>query len=418
MITTNRKKILEHYSEEDLARCAEVVTKARMRIVVAHRFLSTLVLRLPCVPAVGSTSAGEFTTAATEGNNIYYNPEFFLDLEQRHVEGVLVHELMHCILEHHLRRGSRHPLIWNLACDYVINPILEDDFNFRLPSDRIRETKYDGKNAEAVYELLLKEMPIIKIGNVGEGDGSSSDGHKDSQQEDYEQQQVQGQVLDAKEVDEAPGDGKQAENWPGIAAAAAQQAKMQGDSIPSFIERTMNLNQKADNAWLTALYQYFTPSKVDHSWKRSDRRFLAQGIYLPALAGEQIEHAIVIEDSSGSISPDELGLFNSAILGVVSETRPKLLTVLGADTHVRNMHQYTEADYPIKAIPPPEGGGGTSFVDALQKAKTIGPVEPTVVIYLTDGYGEFGDPPPYPILWVCTTDVVAPFGETVQLRAI
>jgi lysozyme family protein len=42
------------------------------------------------------------------------------------------------------------------------------------------------------------------------------------------------------------------------------------------------------------------------------------------------------------------------------------------------------------------------------------PVE--YVIVLTDGYTPFGEDPGIPTIWCITTDVVAPWGETVHVK--
>ena len=38
------------------------------------------------------------------------------------------------------------------------------------------------------------------------------------------------------------------------------------------------------------------------------------------------------------------------------------------------------------------------------------------VVFFTDGYGSFGDDPGLPVLWVMTTDVEPPFGETIRVN--
>jgi hypothetical protein len=40
---------------------------------------------------------------------------------------------------------------------------------------------------------------------------------------------------------------------------------------------------------------------------------------------------------------------------------------------------------------------------------------PDVLVYLTDMYGPFPRDPGYPTIWCASTDVKAPFGETVKI---
>ena len=76
---------------------------------------------------------------------------------------------------------------------------------------------------------------------------------------------------------------------------------------------------------------------------------------------------------------------------------------------------------PSSPIPPPVGGGGTDFRPFFARLpKHRPPWEPSVAIYLTDGYGEFPERAPRcPVLWVVTPGGLDldkfPFGQAVRL---
>jgi predicted metal-dependent peptidase len=65
-------------------------------------------------------------TAATDGQDVYYNPEFMLSLAPAHLDGVLVHEVLHAALDHVFRRGSRDAMRWNQSADIVVNGLIVD----------------------------------------------------------------------------------------------------------------------------------------------------------------------------------------------------------------------------------------------------------------------------------------------------
>src|SRR3954463_16523663 len=65
-------------------------------------------------------------TAWTDMVVIGYNPKFIEGLDIPTAKFVIIHELMHILLKHGLRRGSRDPDRWNKACDYAINIMLRD----------------------------------------------------------------------------------------------------------------------------------------------------------------------------------------------------------------------------------------------------------------------------------------------------
>jgi hypothetical protein len=65
------------------------------------------------------------------------------------------------------RRGGRDPLLWNYACDYAINPILNVEVvggAFEWPSYTggrrmgLYEEKYEGMKAEDIYDLLIDDQ--------------------------------------------------------------------------------------------------------------------------------------------------------------------------------------------------------------------------------------------------------------------
>uniref|UniRef100_A0ACD5GRN3 DUF2201 family putative metallopeptidase n=1 Tax=Desertifilum tharense IPPAS B-1220 TaxID=1781255 RepID=A0ACD5GRN3_9CYAN len=94
-------------------------------------------------------------TAATDGKNIYFNPEFVRSLSSPQVDGVLLHEVLHAALLHVVRRGTREPLLWNIAADIVVNGAIAEQKCFELPEGTIRDPELEHLSVEEVYEILL-----------------------------------------------------------------------------------------------------------------------------------------------------------------------------------------------------------------------------------------------------------------------
>lgn len=84
-------------------------------------------------------------TAATDGKRYYWNPYFVMGLSPIGLRIVAAHEAWHAIYMHPSRRGSRHPRLWNIAVDYIVNGTVMEDFKARGkdPSDLF--TKNLGK---------------------------------------------------------------------------------------------------------------------------------------------------------------------------------------------------------------------------------------------------------------------------------
>lgn len=68
----------------------------------------------------------DMPTAATDGVNYWWNPDYFVSLPAESKKTELCHELWHVALLHQVRRGSRDPLLWNIACDIRIDLLLEE----------------------------------------------------------------------------------------------------------------------------------------------------------------------------------------------------------------------------------------------------------------------------------------------------
>ena len=112
-------------------------------------------------------------TMCTNGLNIIYGVDFVLDQSMGAVRLVLLHEVLHCFGQHMARRGGRDPYMWNVACDFAINPILAQelkpkDFEWPVFTDRfdekgnplpmgLYEKRFEGMRAEDIYEIVIKE---------------------------------------------------------------------------------------------------------------------------------------------------------------------------------------------------------------------------------------------------------------------
>ncbi len=70
-------------------------------------------------------------TAGTDGKRFYWNPVW---LNKQNLEGVRLvcyHEAAHAVYLHPQRRARRHPRLWNIAVDYIVNGMIFDDLKSR-----------------------------------------------------------------------------------------------------------------------------------------------------------------------------------------------------------------------------------------------------------------------------------------------
>jgi len=155
------KDIKASYQREVDARVK--VNRNLLWITARKGFFAQLLAKLN----IYGSSDPRYTTMCTNGFNIQYHPDFVLSQTDSAIRFVLCHEILHCVGDHMSRRGSRDPLLWNYACDYAINPILNVEivggqFEWPQNSDGTRmglyEEKYEGMKAEDIYDLLVDDQ--------------------------------------------------------------------------------------------------------------------------------------------------------------------------------------------------------------------------------------------------------------------
>ena len=126
----------------------ERLSKAKSALLFREPFFANLLMRMEMteVPDEAFFAMGVPPTMCTDGKNIWYSKSFVGSLNDKQLLGVLKHEVYHMVFVHPARRGSRDPRRWNMAADYSINLLLEED---ELPT-----IVKDGKQVVVAGNLL------------------------------------------------------------------------------------------------------------------------------------------------------------------------------------------------------------------------------------------------------------------------
>jgi len=104
--------------------------------------------------------------------------EIYVDarrLDEASCRFVLAHELLHVGLRHGARRQGRHPFLWNVACDLVINGWLIEMGLGELPEvGGLHDPALNGLSAEAVYDRIVADLrryrKVATLRGAGLGD--------------------------------------------------------------------------------------------------------------------------------------------------------------------------------------------------------------------------------------------------------
>jgi predicted metal-dependent peptidase len=397
------------------------LTKARVQLLFRQPFFATLCLRLTLIPAA-------VPTMATNGRVIYYSPAFVDSLTPEELQGVLAHEVLHCALAHHCRRGSRRPRLWNVAADYALNPIVLKN-GLSLPAGALVNQEYEGLSAEEIYSRLKREgsgeeqsQTQAQSGAGGESSQLSSQsqgGAAGGDDLNVPRPGGFGEVLDASDEAGNPASEaeitRQANEW----AIAAEQAMRTANSCghePAGIERSLKDARESRQDWRAILRDFIAATvATDYSWSPPNRRYVASGLYLPSVRHEGVGKIVIGVDTSGSIGEEELRQFAGEISAISDQAQPELIYVVYCDAAVSSTQEFGPSE-PITLEP--KGGGGTDFRPVFEWVETSD-VQPVCLIYLTDlccrDYP--AAPPPYPVLWATDSRRIAPFGETIKITA-
>ena len=383
----------------------EKITRARTKLIFNFRYFANLVLQMPLV------EDETVETGSTNGKRIRYNPKFIDELSLPETMFFLGHEALHKVCGHHFRQQGRDHDTWNIACDYEINPILVECGMTPIEGALINDdfTKR-GLVAEQIYDLLPKNQGGGKNGKKpGKGSGSQQGNDPGRCGAVTPMKGKNGGRPTPNEV------AKEKQNTKLQAQAAAQIAKAAGQ-LPGGLERLVNkiVKPKLDTA---ALLRQFveTNAKDDYSWSPPNRRYIAQGLYLPSLSSEQLGTVLFILDTSGSISQRDIDQ-QAAIVSDALEGFPTTETyVVYVDTKVAHVEKFTHEDLPIKLHP--HGGGGTDFKPGFEWAEKNN-IDPVCCLYLTDlCCSSYPPEPQYPVMWITLGgwDGQPPFGEVIKI---
>jgi predicted metal-dependent peptidase len=423
-------------SKELEALAARAMSKATTQLIMNQPFFGSLALNLVPVPA-------DIPTAATDGYSLKYNPSYVLHVQNTQgkdrIMGLVAHEVLHCAMTHVSRFAGRINMTALIATDISINPIIRDA-GLRLPDGCLFPAAFnlpEGKSAEEYYRLLSDKKDevekyvqdnqpphCIHIPPNGKGEGKGK-GKVEAKKSAEGVEEGDGEGKNGSGKAPSPSDlSRLAREWEINVFQAAHTAKLAG-KLPAQLERLVENIGKPSVHWRDQLQQFLVErSKDDYRMFPPNRRFLWSGLYMASLANsENMGEMCIAVDTSGSIGQREFDVFMAEILAIVEFIRPSKLHVVSCDYEVQGWEAFTPDDYPItaerlrKAI---KGGGGTRVTPVFELIEEQ-QLNLACLVYLTDM--ELYDWPnanelSYPVLWVATTDAVAPTsaGETIHIK--
>ena len=398
---------------------------SRMRILCNHGFFGLLLMH------VTYSVSEEVETACTDGRGITFGTKFLDELSDNELDFVMMHEIMHIVLQHCIRRNDRDAEAFNIACDIVVNSNILLENNMDLNSITLK--KYgesmhltpSGKEghyhtAEEVYKMLPKSgKKKMCDGNSGcavgrakqiqaKGGGGKATWDDHSRWGMYEEDDTLRDVWVKRFEDAAR-------------SISVKDPTNSRGLLPMFAKRVFDELHKAQTDWRTILNDFIQEEVVDYSFYPPDRRFDGSPFFLPDFNGtdEKVEDILFMIDTSGSMSDKMIASAYSEVKGAIDQFDGKLRGWLGFfDAAIIEPIEFSNEEE-FRVIRP-AGGGGTDFQIIFEYVATRMTKQPASIIILTDGFCPFPQEKlsmGIPVLWLINNeDVDPPWGKVARIK--
>lgn len=365
--------------------------------IVQQPFFAVLLLDLLEIEETNS-----IPTLATNSKKLFVNPDFLATLDIQERIYCLAHEVCHVIFQHperaklYMELGVGPDLVtfsprrWNHAGDYVINAYLNELKVGKQPLNTLLNGQFTSADLVDDVYAKIPEPPE---------DENNFDEHmpSDPNSKPPSKAQIQRSV-----------------------AQAAGAAKAAG-KLPAGLKRLIDSINEPQVNWGDHLRATMTTmmGTDTQTWARPNRRRLAvpPHVYWPGKAGLESGPVGIEIDTSGSIGDHELKLFLGEVHGILTDVHPETVHVGFVDSALFNdeiieIHDPNEV---LDLVQKAGGGGGTNMMVMFEELEARA-IHVDMMVVLTDGYCDFGEPRDVPTVWCITTDVVAPWGVTVHVK--
>lgn len=345
-------------------------------------------------------------SAMTNGWDVTYNPKFveqFMPTDPE-LRFLVLHEATHKAFRHlHVWREIHeedHHLA-NVAADLFVNLALQDadkgEGFVKMPKLGIQpDPQYRGMSVGQIYQKL-KEDPPPSGGGKGMDDHDWEDAQDGATAEEIQKR--------ADEIQRALRQGEMLRKKLAGKGAGAEDGIF-GDVLAPKVD------------WKRALRDFIQETcagRDESTWRKPNRRYLSQDVYMPSMQGVTLRELVIGFDTSGSVfGGDEMTRFVSELKVIIEQVKPAKCHVIYWDTRVAGHQVFEDGQFAVQDLKVKGGGGtdGSVLFDYLREKR----MDPQAIVQFTDGYvGDWGNTNT-PTLWAITTaGIAAPFGTSIDL---
>jgi predicted metal-dependent peptidase len=403
-----------------------LVSRAKIAMLESHPFYAHILTHLQFKI---EDELPHGTVSATDGRHLFISAVKYAALSKQEQLTALAHEQLHCLDGHLWRRGSRDPLLSNVAQDIYIYHLLKVEKFAVLQDNEAALTAILQKCANGTFTLndfsknfweqiydAIAPSAAAQAAQAAQGQSGPSQGDDDG---DGQATGVPPACGHCYQPAKSPAEAKEtAQEWKQWIREAGIYARMAG-ATPG------HWSELVDAATPPVPFESRFAELLkrglggDQSYDTFARRHIHNGSYFPSEVIEQMGETIAIVDTSGSRSHEDiayaLGIFRSW-----REMHPCRFHLVECDSETAGWKTYEEWDV-LPAQFEMHGRGGTSFEPPFLQV-TERNLNPAVLIFITDGYnyGDFAPKPSYEVLWVLTgdfdEDFAPPYGTVCKVR--
>lgn len=348
--------------------------------------------------------------------NRMFGRDYCGKLGDKELKAAIIHETLHFALEHLLtweKLFKQDPETAGIAADFVVNGrIVDSDTDgrevalLRGPDGKLQwyyDPKYSGWSVKQVYD------DIKKNGNPMGGKGGGFDKHIVLEPGDGDGQ-GQGKPLTPEE--------KQVLQH-AIQTAVRNGAYLAGKGKGNASRALGDMLEPAVD-WREVLSEFIMDvcrGDDEASWKRPNRRFVGEDMYLPSMVSESVGELVITADTSGS-THYVFPMFMSEIAHICKMVRPAAVNLIYWDDGVQRVERYLPDEYDdLRHSTKPSGGGGTQIATVADYVYENFRDTAMACINLSDGeiYSSWTGKQGWgiPTLWCLTTRVMSPVGKTI-----
>lgn len=435
--------------------CSRRLARAKMNLLTKNGFYGLLLSHI--IFALDT----ECKTACTDGKRIWFGPAFMQKLSDSELEFIMMHEIMHIVLQHCIRGEEYDNEIYNIAADIVINSNIAHSFGDDL--DTITLSSYgvsmhlapNGKEgfnytAEEVYQMLInKAKASKKSGGISITSGKKLKDKSNSQDGTDDENSKSGSS--SKSIDDLTDEvikiagGKRFDDhskWEKLSEEEKEELKeawnkrlLDANTIISVLKdsisdgsgppigalRLLDQLKNAQLDWRTILTDFIQTEINDYSFSPPDRRFSDSDFFLPDFneETEKVSKVWFLIDTSGSISDKAILTAYTELAGVIEQFNGAIEGLLSfTEVFVTDPVPFSNLN-DLLAIKP-VGGGGNDFGEIFRyMKKNMMDDPPAYIVIITDGYDTFPkeeEAMGIPVLWLINNvSVNPPWGKVARI---